>query len=534
MIWLMNFGNQLRTFCTVTDRSIKAWKFCISLAERCNSMNQFKVIHAIFIVHGLHRNPYAVSKLLDFCALSDAGHLSYASLLFSQIPCPNCFTYNLLIKAYSTSPKPHLALEYFNLMLQTLLHPDGYTFPSVLVACANGNLMAQGMQLHGWVIKNGMSEANAHVQTELVRLYAECKILDDAKKVFDDIPSIDVVQCNVLATGFLKCGMVMEALEVFRTVLGSGIQPDEFFLTTGLTACAQLGALELGKWIHEYIRKRSWLVYDNFIGTALIDMYSKCGCFDIALEVFACMPKRSNFAWTAIIGAYAAHGDAMGALQCLERMHIEDRIKPDEIAILGALSACKHAGLLKEGQFLLENMESLYGTVPEHEHYSCVVDLICRAGRLGEALELIRNMPVKPLGSVWGALLSGCRQHNNVILAELAVKELLVLQDGNVAEGDSAYVQLSNIYLAAHKVDDARRVRKMIGDRGVKKTPGCSAIEVDGEVNRFYSGDICHNKLSEIHMLLYLLHIDGLADHDWIVRGVDALEIQPDLLVKVM
>lgn len=393
-------------------------------------------------------------------------------------------------------------------MVHNFLSPDGYTFPFVLIACCNGFLTSEGKQLHCWVIKNGLAFVNPHVQTALIRVYMEFKLLDDARKVFDEISEPDAVQCNVLICGYVKCGMALEALNVFREILLRGVEPDEFCLTTGLTACAKVGALEQGKWIHEYIRKRNLMGSDAFVGTQLVDMYAKCGCIDMAVEVFENIPNRNKFSWAAMIGGFAAHGYARKAVECLERMQVEDGIKPDGIVILGVLAACTHAGLSREGQILLDNMETLYGVLPEHEHYSCVVDLLCRAGQLREALELIRSMPMKPLASVWGAFLSGCRVHKNVILAELAVKELLQLEDGNEAEETSAYVQLSSIYLAVRKCEDARRIRRMIGDHGLKKMPGCSAIEIDGEVNEFVSGDVSHYCLAKIHEILDLVSTD--------------------------
>ncbi|KAA8530309.1 hypothetical protein F0562_005018 [Nyssa sinensis] len=433
------------------NHSIKTWKWCVSLAPRCTNMRQLKAIQAIFITHGLHHNNYAISKLLAFCALSDAGSLS---------------------------SQPQLALHYFHLMLSSDSEcPDHHTFPFVLMACANASWVFTGKQIHNRVIQNSLALSDGHVQTALIRFYVECKVLDDAQKVFDGISNLDVIQCNVLISGYLKFGLASEALNVFRSMLLAEIEPDEFCVTTGLTACAHLAALKQGKWIHDYVNKNKGLASDVFVGTALVDMYAKCGCIDMAVEVFERMPERNLFSWAAIIGGFAVHGDARKSINCLERMQVEDGLQPDEVVLLGVLVACNHAGLLKEGQFLLDNTEARYGVVPQHEHYSCVVDLFCRAGQLDEAFQLIRRMPMKPLASVWGAFLSGCRTRNSVNLAELAVKELLLIENGDRAEEDGAYVQLSNIYLAVKKCEDASRIRRLIGDRGLKKTPGCSMIE---------------------------------------------------------
>ncbi|KAL5582394.1 hypothetical protein UlMin_014836 [Ulmus minor] len=485
--------------------SIQAWKRCMSLAQRCTNMRQLKAIHALFVTHGLHLNNYALSKLVAFCALSDSGDLAYASLIFNQIETPNSYIYNTLVRAYSRSSRPHLALHYFQFMVKVGNPvPDHHTFHFVLLACVNGGWVIEGKQIHNWVVKNGLASGDGHVQTGLIRFYAECKVIDDAQKVFEEIPQRDLIQWNVLMNGYIGCGLDSEAMKVFRDMLISGVEPDEYCVATALTACTHLGALWQGKWIHEYV-KRKGFESDVFTGTALVDMYAKCGCLEMAVEVFEGMPKRNVFTWAAMIGGFAVHGQAEKAIHYLHRMQLDDRLRPDGVVLLGILTACTHAGLQKEGQLLLKNMENQYGILPKHEHYSCVVDMLCRAGELGEAHELIRKMPMRPLASVWGALLSGCQIHNNVDLAELAVKELLRLESKEKTGEDGIYVQLSNIYLSARRSEDAVRIRKMIGERRIKKTPGCSMIEVDGKVNEFVSGDVLHSHRAQICAMLDLI-----------------------------
>lgn len=385
------------------------------------------------------------------------------------------------------------------------LAPDHHSFHFVLLACANARLVLEGKQVHNCVMKNGLV---LHMQTAVIRFYVKCKVLDDARKVFDENPCLDVIQWNVLMNGYVKCNLAFEALKLFRHMLALGGEPDEFCVTTVLTACARMEALSQGKWIHEYVKKRKGMELDVFVATALVDMYAKCGCLDMAEEVFERMPKRNVFSWAAMIGGLAVHGYATKAIYCLERMQVDDGLRPDGVVLLGVLMACTHAGLQEEGQLLLNNMESRYGIIPRHEHYSCMVDLLCRAGQLDEALQLIRRMPMKPLASVWGALLSGCQIRNNVSVAELAVRELVALENDYGAEEDGVYVQLANIYLSARRVEDARRIRRMIGDRRLKKTPGCSMIEVDGKVNEFVSGDVSHFHRAQICAMLELLSLE--------------------------
>ncbi|KAF5749028.1 putative pentatricopeptide repeat-containing protein [Tripterygium wilfordii] len=387
--------------------------------------------------------------------------------------------------------------------------PDNHTFHFAILGCVNSNWMILGRQIHNWVIKNGGVTSDSHVQTSLARLYSVCGVMSDAKKVFGEIPLPDMVQWNVLMNGYIRCDSATESSRVFQVMLVQGTEPDEYCCTTALTACAQSGALWQDKWIHEYMRRQGFDL-DVFSGTDLVDMYAKCGCIDLAVEVFEGMSKRNVFSWAAMIGGFAVHGYARKALDALEKMQVEDRIKPDGVVILGVLMACTHAGLQVEGQSLLENMEARYGIVPQHEHYSCVVDLLCRKGQLDEALHLIRRMPMKPLASVWGALLSSCQTHKDVKLAILAAKELLELDNTGVAKEDVAYVQLSNVYFSAEKNEDACRIRKMIDDRGLKKTPGCSMIEVDGMASEFLSGDVSHPLIPHIHAMLELLFFHSI------------------------
>ncbi|XVE68077.1 hypothetical protein DITRI_Ditri09bG0040300 [Diplodiscus trichospermus] len=350
-----------------------------------------------------------------------------------------------------------------------------------------------------------MFSSDSYIQTGVIRLYVEARLWDDARKVFDEIAYVDVVKWNVLMSGLTRCRLGTQALSVFKEMLVCGVEPDEFCLTTALTACAQSGSLWEGKRIHEYVKKReNYLELDVFIGTTLVDMYAKCGCLDLAVDVFEGMSKRNVFSWAAMVGGFSVHGHARKAIHCLERMQTEG-IRPDGVVLLAVLTACTHAGLVNEGLSVLNNMEGQHRIVPKHEHYSCAVDLLCRVGKFDEALKLIKRMPMKPLASVWGAVLNSCRIHNNVELAELSVKKLIELEDCDEDEEDAALLQLSNIYFGARKSEEGHRIRRMIGDRGLKKAPGGSIIEVDGRTTEFVSGDVSHPLHSQIHAILRLL-----------------------------
>ncbi|VVB04367.1 unnamed protein product [Arabis nemorensis] len=501
---------------SVLSSSHQSWKTLILASHCCTTLRHIKSTHALFIIHGLHRNTYATSKLLTaFLPLPNLDtHFHYASTVFDSIQFRNSFVYDTMIRMCSRSSLPQLGLRYFRLMLREDdedIAPSYLTFHFLLVVCLNAYFFSVGKQIHCWVMKNGVFSSDGHVQTGIMRLYVEEKLLSDAHKVFDEIPHPDVVKWDVLMNGYVRCGLGSEGLKVFKEMLARGTEPDKFSVTTALTACAQAGALAQGKWIHELLKKKKkWIESDVYVGTALVDMYSKCGCLEMAMEVFEKLTRRNVFSWAALIGGYAAYGYAKEAITCLERMEREDAIKPDSVVLLAVLAACAHGGYLQEGKSMLDNMEARYGITPKHEHYSCIVDLMCRAGRLDDAVGLIEKMPMKPLASVWGALLNGCRTHKNVELGELAVKNLLEIEKGNADEEEAALVQLSNIYLVVERNAEASKIRRMIGQRGIRKAPGCSVLEVDGNVTKFVSGDLSHPNLLQIHTMIHLLSVDAL------------------------
>ncbi|XP_065030043.1 putative pentatricopeptide repeat-containing protein At3g28640 [Musa acuminata AAA Group] len=488
----------------------RAWNRCMALLRRCSTERHLRAAHALFVSGGLHRHPFALSRLiLAACSLRPPA-LAYASLLFHRSPSPpNSFMHNALIRAHARGPDPAAALSFFRLLLRAppaSAAADHHSFPFALAACGASGSLATGAQIHALVVKNGLFSADHYVQTAVLRLY--CNATDEAAKVFDEISVRDAVHYDVLMNAFIRAGLPSEALRLFDHLLISRIEPDEFAATTALTACAHAGALKQGVRIHKLVEgKGPSFLWDTFLGSALVSMYAKCGCIKDAVDVFNAMPERNTHMWATMIGAYAMHGFSKEAMACLRRMQEEDGLRPDGIVLLGALAACVHAGLVEDGLQLLAEMEARHSVIPEHEHYSCAVDMLCRAGRLDEALHLVREMPMRPLASVWGSLLTGCRIHGNTELAEVAVAELQSFAAGD-GDDEGVYVQLSNIYLNADRKEDARRIRKLIGSRGIKKTPACSAIEVDGNVSSFVAGDQVHPQRLEICLML-----EVLADH---------------------
>ncbi|KAK9092498.1 hypothetical protein Syun_027409 [Stephania yunnanensis] len=285
-----------------------------------------------------------------------------------------------------------------------------------------------------------MPERNVVSWTCLVRGYIQNKKMDDARRSFDKMPEKNVVSWTVMISGYERNGRFEEALELFVLMLNSGVQPNEFTLSSVASACAGSSSLVFGKQIHSSILKTG-VPADVLLLSSLVDMYAKCGDITAAESVFETIPEKSLPSWNSIIGGYAKHGYGAKTLEQFERMK-RHGIKPDNITFVHVLTACAHGGLVEKGEAHFESMVSKFGIQPEKEHFACMVDLYGRAGELEKAKNLIKRIPFEPDVVVWGALLGACGLHSNLEFGLFAAEEMYKLEQGHPA----AYSLLSKIH----------------------------------------------------------------------------------------
>lgn len=268
-----------------------------------------------------------------------------------------------------------------------------------------------------------------------------------------------------------------------------------------LSSCGQLGALESGRWVHSYIENGKIgggvVEVEVRVGTALVDMYCKCGSLEDARKVFDRIVGRDVVAWNSMIMGYAVHGFSEEALELFCEMRGVG-VKPSHVTFIAPLTACGHSGLVSKGWEVFNLMKDEYGMEPKIEHFGCKVNLLGRAGRLQEAYDLVRGMKIDPDPVMWGTLLWACRLHNNISLGQEIAEFLL---SHNLATAGT-YVLLSNIYDAAGNWIGAAKVRSLMKDSGVEKEPGCSIIEVNSRVHEFLAGDLRHPKSKDIYLML--------------------------------
>ncbi|CAN1219449.1 Pentatricopeptide repeat-containing protein At5g66520 [Linum perenne] len=503
--------------------SIHTQKSILDLLNSKSTPSSLSQIHALILKTGHFHDHFVSGTLLK----SYANHsLDYALQIFHHVPSPNVFVYNVLIKSCLDNSHPRKAISLYCQLTANGAKPNKFTYTPLLKACGD---FSEGMQIHGHVVKLGLC-GDWHIKSAGIRMYGRFGKVGEARKVFDEMPERNVGSWNAVVSGLAKCGRVEEArevfdemverdeiswsglidgyirggfykegLEVFVRMQREGVELSKFALTSVLAACAHLGALDHGRWIHAYVKKKrkSSLVMDPTMATALLDMYAKCGRLDMAWEVFESLKEKEVFTWNAMIGGMAMHGRAEDAVELFIEM-LRRKFRPNEITFVGVLNACAHSGDVDRAMQIFDSMERFHGIVPGVEHYGCLVHGLARAGRLEEAEELVDSMPMEPNAAVWGALLGGCRIHGNMEIGERAGKILLEMDPDN----SGRYALLSNIYAKAERWDDVVNVRKLMKERGVKTIAGSSMIDLGGCVHEFKMGEGSHPQMKDIYSML--------------------------------
>lgn len=508
-------------------------QFSWLLAHSCN-LKHILQTHAYMLPRALDHDNLLLARFIHAC--SSLGFSHYAYSLFTSCITPDIFLHNAIIKTLSSS-QPKTALSLYSSILLSGCCPDHYSFPFALKAVIRLSALETGTQIHSQVIRFGF-HSHLPILTALIQMYSSMEsscAISDARKLFDDalaysfaphlslslplwnamlaayaklgdlhnarhlferMPHRNLISWTTLITAYAQTNLPHHAISIFRRMQLQDVQPDEVALSVTLSACARLGALELGEWIHNYIHKHG-LHPTLPLNNALIDMYAKSGNIKKALQVFHNMKLKSIVTWTTMIAGLALHGLAKEALQMFSRME-RAGVQPNHITFIAILSACNHAGLLQMGLWCFNIMISRFGIQPKIQHYGCIIDLLARAGYLQEAQLLLRQMPFEPNAAIWGSLLAASNTHGDAMLGELALQHLIKLEPNNSGN----YALLTNIYASLGRWNESRMIRKGMRDSGVKKMPGGSFIEVNNRVHEFIAEETSHPQLDRIYEVL--------------------------------
>ncbi|KAJ1296614.1 hypothetical protein BS78_01G315300 [Paspalum vaginatum] len=492
------FGRQAHARVVVAKTEIDSVLGCalIDMYCKCGDLGSARRVH-----DGLkHADEFLLSVLVYGYASS--GQLHEALYLFDKVENPSIALWNSLISGCAPACHGDDAFLLFVRMLRSDVLPNSTTYASVLNMCGFLGMLKPGKQMHGCALKGGavhdliaasalidfyskcnlwadacqaFSELQHHdtvVLNSMITVYSNCGRIDEARRIFYLIPSKSVISWNSMVVGFSQNGHALDAMELFCEMHRLGLQLDNVAIASVLSASSSICSISFGEQIFGLAISLG-LQANHIVASSLIDLYCKCGSLANGCRIFDGIDKSDEVLWNTMLIGYASNGYGHEALELLKLMRSEG-VKPSEQTFVGVLSACCHSGLVEEGLRWFHRMKEDFGMNPSAEHYSCVTDLLVRAGRLDEAVEFIESMPFKADTISWTSVVGGCKaQGNEALLHKLANK---LLKTG-VSPHSSLYVQLSSTLAAQGDWAKSAEIRSMMHERRISKNPGYSWID---------------------------------------------------------
>ncbi|XP_022149106.1 putative pentatricopeptide repeat-containing protein At1g68930 [Momordica charantia] len=428
------------------------------------------------------------------------GLIAEAEKLFHKMPEKDSISWTTIITGLTQNGLFREAVDMFREMRLEGLCMDQFTFGSVLTACGGLLALGEGKQIHAYIIRTDYQD-NIFVGSALVDMYCKCRNVKSAEAVFRKMRHKNVISWTAMLVGYGQNGYCEEAVRIFHDMQRNEIHPDDFTLGSVISSCANLASLEEGAQFHGHALV-SGLICFVTVSNALVTLYGKCGNIEYAHQLFQETKIKDEVSWTALVSGYAQFGKANETISLFETM-LAHGLVPDGVTLVGVLSACSRAGLVEKGYHYFESMVKEHGITPILDHYTCMIDLLSRAGRLEEAKNFINKMPFSPDAIGWATLLSSCRLNGNLEIGKWAAKSLHELEPENPA----SYVLLSSIYAAKGKWDDVAKLRKGMREKGVKKEPGYSWIKYKNKVHVFSADDQSSPFSGQIYAKLESLYL---------------------------
>ncbi|XP_047330701.1 pentatricopeptide repeat-containing protein At4g14850 [Impatiens glandulifera] len=451
-----------------------------------------KQVHGLAIKMGLLYDVFVGCSAFDM--YSKTGLIDDALKMFDEMPDRNLATWNAYISNSVLCGRPRNAILGFIELRRIGGEPNSITFCAFLNACSDGLYLQLGQQLHGFVIRYGY-ESDVSVSNGMIDFYGKCSQFASSEKIFARISEPnDVSWCSMMVVyeqndeSEKACGFFIEARK-------EGIKPTDFMVSSVLSACAAIASLELGRSIHA-IATKACIDENVYVGSALVDMYGKCGSIEDCEASFHELPEKNLVTCNSLLSGYAHQGHADMALSLFREMTFD--LAPNYVTLVCVLSACSRGGEIEMGMEIFDSMVTKYGIRPGVEHYACVVDMLGRCGKVEQAFEFIKKMPIRPTVAVWGALLGACRVYGKPELGKIAAEKLFELDPHDSGN----HVVLSNTFAAAGRWEEADLVRRKMKEVGIKKGIGRSWIYVNNTIHIFQAKDTSHDRNIEIQAML--------------------------------
>ncbi|KAL4564360.1 hypothetical protein LXL04_028421 [Taraxacum kok-saghyz] len=490
--------NALKLFTQMTELP-NEFVFASAISS-CASLLAIKVgkqIHTKTLTLGYSSISFVSNSLVSM--YMKCSHLNDAISVFTKSSEPNTVTYNAIITGLVDNKQVQKAYEMFKLMCQQGLVPNRFTLVPLLGNCTTTDDLWIGMELHCQAIKLNL-DSIPFVGNMLITMYSKLNSIKESETIFWSINEKDIISWNTFISASSHALDHTKGITVFKEMIKTyNLIPDDFTYASALSACSGLASSLLGRQIHgNLIRTR--FNHDTCVSNALINMYAKCGSIKHAITIFTKMPFRNLVSWNTLMTGFANHGLGKESIDLFNKMK-DLNVNPDSLTFVSLLSSLNHAGLVTEGKFHFNDMLKTHGITPNVDHVSCIVDLLGRARRVKEAEEYMERFCFEEDAVVLGCLLSACNLHGDVVIGERTAKRLLKIKKIS----SSPFVLLSNLYASESMWDDVADVRKRLKDSLVRKEPGHSLIEIEGRVEKFTVGRICHSRIEEIVGVLKVL-----------------------------
>ncbi|KAK7286859.1 hypothetical protein RJT34_22171 [Clitoria ternatea] len=491
----LRFQEALNTFCQMRVEGEIATLFALSSvlqACACLGLIQFGTqVHCLVVKCGFGCELFVGSNLTDM--YSKCGVVPQACKVFEEMPSKDEVLWTLMIDGYVKSGNFEKALKAYKKMVIDGVFIDQHVLCSTLSACSALKASSLGKSLHSVVVKFGF-EYETFIGNALTDMYSKSGDMISASNVFQIHSGCrNIVSFTAIIDGYVEMDQIEKALSTFVDLRRCGIEPNEFTFTSLIKACANQAKLEHGSQLHGQVVKFNF-DGDPFVSSTLVDMYGKCGLFDHSIQLFDEIENPNDIAWNTLVGVFAQHGLGRNAVETFHGM-IHKGLKPNEVTFVNLLKGCSHSGMVADGLNYFYSMEKIYGVVPREEHYSCVIDLLGRSGKLKETEEFINNMPFEPNAFGWCSFLGACKIYGDKERAKLAADKLMKLEP----ENSGAHVLLSNVYAKEKQWEDVRSLRKMIKDGNMKKLPGYSWVDIGNKTHVFGVEDWSHPQKKEIY-----------------------------------
>lgn len=444
---------------------------------------------------GYKNDVFVCSSVLNL--YMKCGKIDEAEVLFGKMTKKDVICWTTMVTGFAQAGKSLKAVEFYRGMQNEGFGRDGVVMLGLLQASGDLGDSKMGGSVHGFLIRTGLP-MNVVVETSLVDMYAKVGFIEVAFRMFSRMMFKTAVSWGSLISGFAQNGLANKAFEAVVEMQRFGFQPDLVTLVGVLLACSQVGSLTTGRSVHCYILKRHGL--DRVPATALMDMYSKCGALSISREIFEHLGKKDLVCWNTMISCYGIHGNGQEVISMFLKM-TESNIEPDHATFASFLSALSHSGLVEQGHHWFSAMINKYNIQPSQKHYVCLIDLLARAGRVEEALNMVNSAKLDNALPIWVALLSGCIIHRNLSVGDIAAYKILQLNPESIG----IQTLVSNFFATANKWKEVAKVRKLMRIGAMEKVPGHSVIEINGELRTFLMEDLSHHE--HYHMLQVLRNL---------------------------